>query len=103
MARPHDTTFRHHLDHLLELALTLLEQGRVTAAQLEALRMAIARHRRVPSGLREGSAELPPDLLAVGERLIALLIDADRQLTPDQVRPIEKRIDTRLRAAAGMP
>jgi hypothetical protein len=103
MARTLDTTFRHHLDHLLELALGLMRQGRVTAAQIEDLRMAVARHRTEPIGVREASAGMPPDLLAVGERLRDLLIDADRQLAPDQVRPIATRIDRRLHVAAGTP
>jgi hypothetical protein len=98
-----ETLFRHQLDHMLELALRLLNQGRVTAAQVEGLRIAIARYRREAIELREAWAAMPPDLLAIGERLVALLTDADRQLTEDQVRPIEKRIELRLHVASGVP
>ena len=83
--------YRDQIESLLNMAHQL-----VSRVELDALRMAIRRQRREAIDIAEAVPGLMPRAFNIGDRLIAQLEDADRELEPSEVAELEQLIQDRL-------
>jgi hypothetical protein len=67
----------------------------VKEIDLDGLRSAIE-HRKDGVPLREARPAMPAELVAVGDRIIALLEDADRECSTVDVHGLEQLVEDRL-------